>query len=145
MNQPTTQHPAPTCAGCAHHEPGCAYCSLLGERRKASDTACGQWTDGKVDRTADPSTIAFLPCHGHPPKITEWRPGCYGAQCMECGGIVGDERQLDMRELADAWNRAMRKRTACTLCHGALYIDGVGGSNGWHPCPRCAPEREVRP
>ena len=51
MNQPTTQPPAPTCAGCAHQEPGCAYCSLLGERRKASDTACGQRSDGKVQRT----------------------------------------------------------------------------------------------
>jgi hypothetical protein len=50
MNQPTTPPPAPTCAGCAHHEPACAYCSLLGERRKASDTACGQRTDGKVER-----------------------------------------------------------------------------------------------
>jgi len=53
--QPTprtaTPPAAPTCAGCAHHEPGCAYCSLLGERRKASDAACGQRTDGKVERT----------------------------------------------------------------------------------------------
>ena len=110
MNQPTNQPPAPTCAGCAHHEPGCAYCSLLGERRKASDTACGQRSDGKVERVAAPSTIAFLPCCGHAPTIAEWRPGCYGAQCMECGGIVSDERQLDMRELADAWNRAMMRR-----------------------------------
>jgi hypothetical protein len=29
---------------------------------------------------------------------------------MECGGIVGDERQLDKEELREAWNRAMRKR-----------------------------------
>jgi hypothetical protein len=54
----------------------------------------------------------FDPCCGHPPKITEWRPGCYGAQCMECGGIVGDERQLDRHELMAEWNRAIRKRTA---------------------------------
>jgi hypothetical protein len=51
MNQQTTQPPAPTCAGCAHHEPACAYCSLLGERRKAGDAACGQRSDGKVERT----------------------------------------------------------------------------------------------
>ncbi len=54
----------------------------------------------------------FVPCCGQPPKVTEWRPGCYGAQCMECGVIVGDERQLDKAELIEEWNRAMRKRTA---------------------------------
>jgi hypothetical protein len=31
---------------------------------------------------------------------------------MECGGIVGDERQLDRNELMAEWNRVMRKRTA---------------------------------
>ena len=56
----------------------------------------------------------FDPCCGQPPKVTEWRPGCYGAQCMECGGIVGDERQLDRNELMAEWNRVMRKRTANT-------------------------------
>jgi hypothetical protein len=44
----------------------------------------------------------------------------------------------------DQWTE--RQPTACTLCHGALYIDGVGGSNGWHPCPMCALKaKEVAP
>ena len=54
----------------------------------------------------------FYPCCGHSPKVTEWRPGCYGAQCIKCGGIMGDERQLGKAELMAEWNRAMRKRTA---------------------------------
>jgi hypothetical protein len=61
---------------------------------------------------------AFHPCCGQPPKVTEWRPGCYGAQCMCCGVIMGDERQLDEDELRDAWNRAMRKRAIAKLAVG---------------------------
>jgi hypothetical protein len=64
------------------------------------------------------NATAFHPCCGQPPKVTEWRPGCYGAQCMECGGIVGDERQLDEDELREAWNRAMRKRAIAKLAVG---------------------------
>ena len=60
-----------------------------------------------TNTTAD----GFAPCCGAPPKVTEWRPGCYGAQCMGCGGIVGDERQLDRDELTAEWNRVMRKRS----------------------------------
>ena len=51
----------------------------------------------------------FAPCCGAPPKVTEWLPGCYGAQCMECGGTVGDETQMDEGELREAWNRAVSK------------------------------------
>jgi hypothetical protein len=29
---------------------------------------------------------------------------------MECGVIMGDERQLDEDELREAWNHAIRKR-----------------------------------
>jgi hypothetical protein len=65
--------------------------------------------------------VGFDHCCGHPPKVTEWRPGCYGAQCMECGGIVGDERQLDRNELMEEWNRTMWKRTANNM----ITVSGV--------------------
>jgi hypothetical protein len=37
---------------------------------------------------------------------------------MECGVIMGDERQLDEDELREAWNRAMRKRAIAKLAVG---------------------------
>lgn len=57
-----------------------------------------------------PDTVTAIHCCGQPPTITEWRPGCYGAQCMVCGVIVGDERQLSREQLIEEWNAAMRKR-----------------------------------
>ena len=81
---------------------------------------------GAVAPAVAPSVQAldggFDPCCGQQPKVTEWRLGCYGAQCMECGGIVGDERQLDRTELMAEWNRVMRKRTA------NVPVDGRGAS-----------------
>ena len=37
----------------------------------------------------------------------------------------------------DQWTDG--KANTCTLCRGARYVDGVGGANGRHPCPRCTP------
>ena len=62
-----------------------------------------------LSRVKDGSNMyGFDPCCGQPPKVTEWRPGCYGAQCMECGRIAGNERQLDERGLREEWNRGLR-------------------------------------
>ena len=52
---------------------------------------------------------AFASCCGETPKITEWRPGCYGAQCASCGRIVGSARCLDLDELAAEWYKSVRQ------------------------------------
>ena len=84
-----------------------------------------------IGDTVGPVVGGFDPCCGHPPKVTEWRPGCYGAQCMECGGIMGDERQLDRNELMAEWNRVMRKRTANAAAVGTkLPASGLLGTSG---------------
>ena len=44
----TAPPPARTCGTCRMHERACAYCELTGERRRAHDPDCGQWTDGKM-------------------------------------------------------------------------------------------------
>ena len=75
-------------------------------------TANGAPHTGAVAPSVQAFVGGFDPCCGQPPKVTEWRPGCYGAQCMTCGVIVGDERQLDRNELMAEWNRVMRNRTA---------------------------------
>jgi hypothetical protein len=105
--RPTTPQAAPTCAGCAHHEPDCAYCSLLGERRKASDAACDQWTDGKVDRAqaqTTPQTPLPCPFCGRPPTWAEhsgWRVGMYECANPECYMVA---RRLGRRPSLAQWN-----------------------------------------
>ncbi len=64
------------------------------------------------------NATGFDSCCGQTPTVTEWRPGCYGAQCMACGGIMGNERQLDRNELMAEWNCVMRKRVASRLNKG---------------------------
>ena len=63
----------------------------------------------------DPPSLSagFALCCGHVPKVTEYRPGCYGVQCMECGIIGGNERQVDRDTLMNEWNSAKRKDTPC--------------------------------
>jgi hypothetical protein len=35
-----------TCGTCLHHESGCAYCGLMGARRRGADLACREWVSG---------------------------------------------------------------------------------------------------
>ena len=51
----------------------------------------------------------FKPCCGHPPIVTEWRPGCYGAECATCGRILGAGRQVRENDLMAEWNNEQRK------------------------------------
>ena len=136
----------PTCAarmcGIAPADGRCD-CAATGR----DECVCGAWQDvrcrvtrppEKQDGAVAPSVQAlvggFTPCCGQPPNVTEWRPGCYGAQCMECGGVVGDERQLDRPELMEAWNRAMRHNR---ICERAATCDRMN-SDG-EPCRHGTP------
>ena len=53
--------------------------------------------------------LGFKPCCGHSPIVTEWRPGCYGAECAVCGRILGSGRQVSRDELMTEWNNEQRK------------------------------------
>ena len=53
--------------------------------------------------------LGFKPCCGHPPIVTEWRPGCYGAECATCGRILGAGRQVRENDLMAEWNNEQRK------------------------------------
>lgn len=48
-------------------------------------------------------------CCGVAPIVTEWRPGCYGAECRICGRRMGNYQQLEKIELMLKWNRAIRR------------------------------------
>ena len=119
-SDPTAIRPCPWCGTDDNHielqtdnhgdwRVNCEMCVTCGPAGVTEADAITAW-----NRRAPKQAFVggFDPCCGQPPKITEWRPGCYGAQCMECGGIVSDERQLDRNELMAEWNRVMRNRTA---------------------------------
>lgn len=74
----------------------------------------------------------FDPCCGKPPTVTEWRPGCYGAQCPTCGCVVGNEQQLDRTELMAEWNSIMRKRSD-VVCDHVCEACFTAGCKHAHP------------
>jgi hypothetical protein len=85
----------------------------LAEMREALQELLANTALRRVEPVASNGLVGgFDLCCGQPPNVTEWRPGSYGAQCMVCGVIVGDERQLDKEELREAWNRAIQLRAA---------------------------------
>jgi hypothetical protein len=52
----------------------------------------------------------FDMCCGSRPHVTEWRPGCYGAECGICGDRMGDNRQVRRWELMIEWNKRQRSK-----------------------------------
>jgi hypothetical protein len=48
----------------------------------------------------------FTQCCGHDPIVTEWRPGCYGVQCFECGKRRGNADN-GRDDLAKRWNEEL--------------------------------------
>lgn len=52
----------------------------------------------------------FDMCCGNRPRVTEFRPGCYGAECGMCGDKIGNDRQLDCWELMLEWNGRQREK-----------------------------------
>jgi len=51
---------AAKCAGCGHHEAGCAYCSLWGRRRRGKDAACRQRTAGGAEKRKEAGGMAAV-------------------------------------------------------------------------------------
>jgi hypothetical protein len=45
----------------------------------------------------------FATCCGQVPKVTEWRPGCYGVECCACGKHRGNGDN-GIEHLAMRWN-----------------------------------------
>ena len=112
--------------GCAFGDPAtllvaCRKCGHTWKTRSREAKQRARRMLSNADKSAGSDTVraevrlprrvlaAFDPCCGHPPIVTEWRPGCYGAECATCGRILGAGRQVRENDLMAEWNNEQRK------------------------------------